>query len=222
MCFSPCSVFLTDKNVCCQLWFEKEKTLCKLDQPLSTSESSPFSMGILFCSGLNPPPSPHIASSKLLLFYSWRLKERLYPSVDALVITMATLGKEPITMDLNGGVLNIERQHRGLSGMRIYPRVPPMAWCIASYGIAVNSFWQLIQFIFKGILPGSVEDIITMLITTKKYFLFAFVFLCSFVFCVFAFIVLCKPHLSSHDWSIMYNACMLLVKQMFSHYHQQV
>lgn len=60
MCFSPCSVFLTDKNVCCQLWFEKEKTLCKLDQPLSTSESSPFSMGILFCSGLNPSSiTPH-------------------------------------------------------------------------------------------------------------------------------------------------------------------
>ncbi len=39
----------------------------------------------------------------------------------------------------------------------------------------------------------------------------------------FAVTVLHRSHpLAGHDWSIMYNACTLLVKLLFSHYFQQV
>ncbi len=38
-----------------------------------------------------------------------------------------------------------------------------------------------------------------------------------------AYTILCRSHLLTlHDWSIMYNACTLLVKLLFDHYLQQV
>ncbi len=38
-----------------------------------------------------------------------------------------------------------------------------------------------------------------------------------------ALTVLCRSHLlTHHDWSIMYNACLLLVRLLFDHYLQQV
>ncbi len=158
MCFSPCSVFLTDKNVCCQLWFEK--TLCKLDQPLSTSESSPFSMGILFCLGLNPSSiTPHcLFKTAPLLFLT---AQRASLSIGwcpcdhhgYLREGACHNGFEWWSLKYWATTQRFER-HADLLPMRSY-----MAGWIASYGIAVNSFWQLIQLKCKGILPGSIEDI---------------------------------------------------------------